>query len=409
MNNHLRSSIVVTFDRLGSGYLGPYGNTWIETPNFNQLASESCLFEFATTGSPCLQATYRTLWSGRHVLDRREVHTNDSLAAILAGRDVGTIFITDEPALREHPLARGFAETILLESQQIERSADEESQTQMARLMASALDCLASVAPPYLVWIHSRGMQGPWDAPYGLRRQFADEEDPDPPTFLDPPSRVLPDDFDPDQLLGITHAYAAQVVLADLCLGALLDALGHNGAGAPLLAVTSPRGYALGEHRAVGTAGDALYGEVLQAPLLVRLPGGEVATRRSSALVQSADLFATLRQWHGASAQSSETTFGENLLPVLHGDAELTRHAVCSAFGDERSIRTPAWFLRREGEEVQLYVKPDDRWEINEVSDRCDDVARQLLELLEAGERELTEHGRLSPRELDDALLYGFD
>jgi arylsulfatase A-like enzyme len=409
MNDLPRSSIVVTIDRLGSGYLGPYGNTWIETPNFNQLASESCLFEFATTGSPCLQATCRALWSGRHVLDPREVHTDDSLAAILAGRGVETIFITDEPALREHPLARGFAETIAVEGQRIERLADEESQTQMARLMAAALDRLASVAPPCLVWIHSRGMQGPWDAPYDLRRQFADEEDPDPPTFLDPPSRVLPDDFDPDQLLGITHAYAAQVVLADLCLGALLDAVGHEGAGSPLLAVTAPRGYALGEHRAVGAAGDALYGEVLQTPLLVRLPGGEGATRRSTALVQSADLFATLRQWHGASTQSSESTFGESLLRVLHGDAELARQVVCSAFGEERSLRTPAWFLRRAGDEVRLYVKPDDRWEINEVSDRCGDVAGRLLKLLEAGEQELAARGRLSPRELDDVLLYGFD
>jgi hypothetical protein len=94
---------------------------------------------------------------------------------------------------------------------------------------------------------------------------------------------------------------------------------------------------------------------------------------------------------------------------VLHGDAELARQVVCSAFGEERSLRTPAWFLRRAGDEVRLYVKPDDRWEINEVSDRCGDVAGRLLKLLEAGEQELAARGRLSPRELDDVLLYGFD
>ena len=71
-------------------------------------------------------------------------------------------------------------------------------------------------------------MAGPWDAPLALRQQFADEDDPEPPEFVEPPDRVLPDDFDPDELLGITHAYAGQVALVDLCLGMLLDAIDES-------------------------------------------------------------------------------------------------------------------------------------------------------------------------------------
>jgi hypothetical protein len=32
---------------------------------------------------------------------------------------------------------------------------------------------------------------------------------------------------------------------------------------------------------------------------------------------------------------------------------------------------------------TQLYVKPDDRWEANEVADRCPDVTERLLAALD--------------------------
>ncbi|MEQ8787173.1 MAG: sulfatase-like hydrolase/transferase [Pirellulaceae bacterium] len=407
--NPPRSSIVVTFDRLGSGYLGPYGNTWIETPNFNQLASESCLFEFATAQSPCLEATYGALWSGRHVLAAGETAIEHALPALLTSSGVTTSLITDEPALLAHRLAAGFSETIPLAPETLRRLADDESRTQMARLFATALDYLETDAGPRLLWIHCRGMQGGWDAPYALRNQFADEEDPNPPTFLDPPSELLPAGYDPDDLLGAMHAYAGQVVLADMCLGALLDAVRQSGGDSPLLVVAGTRGFALGEHGAVGQAGDALLGEVLQTPLLVRMPDGVGATRRSTALVQSPDLFTTLLDWHAAGAAPDDGVFGESLLPVVRGEAQFERNVVCSAYRQERSIRTPAWFLRRADQQVQLYVKPDDRWEYNEVSDRCGDVVAALLERLEACERELVEQGRISLQHLQDVLLHGYE
>jgi hypothetical protein len=62
----------------------------------------------------------------------------------------------------------------------------------------------------------------------------------------------------------------------------------------------------------------------------------------------------------------------------------------------ERMIRTPAWMLRQlpppisePGEQlptptVELYAKPDDRWEANEIADRCPEVAERLLAVLDA-------------------------
>ena len=57
-----RRAIVIVFDRLGAGYLGPYGNTWLDTPAFNQLASESMVLEHAIADSVHLATLYERLW-----------------------------------------------------------------------------------------------------------------------------------------------------------------------------------------------------------------------------------------------------------------------------------------------------------------------------------------------------------
>jgi hypothetical protein len=44
---------------------------------------------------------------------------------------------------------------------------------------------------------------------------------------------------------------------------------------------------------------------------------------------------------------------------------------------NERAFRTPAWFLRAVGD-GELYVKPDDCWEVNNVANRCLDLVEDL-------------------------------
>ena len=67
----LPSSIILVVDRLGAGFLGPYGNTWVETQSCNRLASEGLLCEFAVSDSPSLESVYRSYWTGRHAMDGR--------------------------------------------------------------------------------------------------------------------------------------------------------------------------------------------------------------------------------------------------------------------------------------------------------------------------------------------------
>ncbi len=45
-------------------------------------------------------------------------------------------------------------------------------------------------------------------------------------------------------------------------------------------------------------------------------------------------------------------------------------------------IRTRAWYLRHAGHD-ELFAKPDDRWETNEVADRGGEVPQLMVEALE--------------------------
>ena len=67
----------------------------------------------------------------------------------------------------------------------------------------------------------------------------------------------------------------------------------------------------------------------------------------------------------------------------------------CSVGAGQRSIRTPAWFLRESPAGIELYAKPDDRWEINEVAQLCAEVVEQLMGLLSQYES-LARAGQLS-------------
>jgi hypothetical protein len=85
---------------------------------------------------------------------------------------------------------------------------------------------------------------------------------------------------------------------------------------------------------------------------------------------------------------------GHSLWPLAHGQGEAVRAYACTGLrqGDEVewALRTPAWaFLLPVQPDLdgplrqpQLYVKPDDRWEVN-------DVRQHHLELVEHLEKTL--------------------
>lgn len=399
------NAIVIVVDRLGAGYLGPYGNTWIETPNSNQLAARAVLCEFALADATDLPTVYRSYWQGLHAMSpHRPV---PSLPEMAATRGIHCALVTDEPEIVELPGAASFSDRIVLTLPPVERPAAEVVQTQMAQLFAAAADWLQHAAEPFLLWIHARGMAGAWDAPVEFRNQYADEDDPLPPESVTPPVKRFGDSPDPDELLGYQHAYAGQVALWDDCLGAFLQtAQATPGWERTLLAMTSPRGYPLGEHRWVGGSGEVVYGEQVHVPCLIRLPQDRGAAVRCHGLVQPPDLCASLSDALQLAA-GDQPRWGQSLLP-LAAESLPWRDRAATTAPAVQALRTPAWMLvRGQDGRRELFAKPDDRWEANEVANRCQEAVEQLDEALDEFQRaaQSAQPAQLSP--LSDLLLEG--
>ncbi len=421
------NAVCLVIDRLHAGYVGAYGNTWIETPALDRLASRSLLLDQALVDSPDLERLYRSYWQGWHALCRQEPpESRPSLAGMLRDAGVTTALLTDEPRIARHPLAEDFEELIEIDPPWQPQTAAAIDQTHFGRCFVEMIEWLQSARGPFLLWCHLGGLGTTWDAPPQFRRAYREPGDPPPPESADVPDLVLPPDPDPDELLGIAQAYAGQVTLLDTCLGAFWDFLdGLPGGGETLLTLCSARGFPLGEHGRVGACDGALFGELLQVPWMIQFPGAAGAAVRSPALVEPADLWATLLDWWAIGEDSPRPTNlrsvpGEgqgvravtptaaSLLPLLQGNSAMFRDRLCMAGDGDRAIRTPAWFLRT-GDQPELFAKPDDRWEVNDVASLCPEVVECLQDALAQFEAALPAGRTADLPPLADVLIHGLE
>lgn len=375
-----KNVICVVVDRLHAGMVGAYGNSWIHTSALDRLAGESFLFDQACLDCPQLARLYRAYWLGMHAADAQQ-STGDatSLPRLLATAGMHTALVTDEAEVAGLPLADEFAERVFVESPG-EPSAADVSDSGLGRVFGAATDWLQSPQQPFFLWVHARGMSGPWDAPYAMRQSFADEEDPQPPTFTAVPDYWLPDQFDPDEVLGVRHAYAGQIAALDACVGAFCEQLSHTPlAATTLLTFLSARGFPLGEHRRIGPCDDALYNETAQLVWLMRFPDLRGQMGRSQALIQPPDLPGTLLDWLALDRGRLGSGDASSLLNVIDGNIESLRDRVLMISRHDRAIRTPGWYLRQPiAGAAELYSKPGDRWEVNEVAKLAGDIVGGL-------------------------------
>jgi N-sulfoglucosamine sulfohydrolase len=403
------NSVCLVVDRLHWGYLGACGNTWVPTPAFNRLAAEGFTWDGAFIESPRLDAFCHACWTGRHAM--RPAGPSDaegSLMKLLSSRGVHCRLLTDDSQVGRHPLASGFDEVVDLHLPLPQAPADTLEQTLLGRYFSQAMELLDSAPEPFLLWCHVGSLGTAWDAPRDFRQAVWDEGDPEPPDLVLPPETILPKDYDPDVLLGFTQVYAAQVGVLDACLEVILDWLAESEKGRQtLLVMASARGFPVGEHLRVGPCDHALYGELTRVPWMFRFPDLSAATDRSDALVQPSDLAPTLCDWHGVPPDCSLGATSL-LLPIREG-ADAWRQCVgILGEGDERAMVTPAWYFRQ-GSRPELFLRPDDCWNANDVADRCPEIIEAMSSALSAYHRAMESDGRVAMPPLDRRLLVGVE
>lgn len=405
-------AIVLIARGLQAGVLGCYGNWWTITPTLDTLAAEGVVFDwhFADNADP---AGARRAWrTGRYHFppegQAAHAETQADLLAVLRQQKIYTCLILDD----SHPSSSAFA----IGWDKVEHVSAAEGETPLDAVLeavGAALERLEG-QDDWLLWIELATLLPPWNVPAEFQaayfRKESDEEEPDEPEgseeieaneSLTPLTAVPTGPIDPhdDSLyLSLQASYAAAVSYVDAGIGQLLQALGGlEGGEEILLIITTDTGQNLGEHGLVGAYRPWLHDELIHLPLVLRLPGAAEAGRRVAALTQAVDLAPTLADWFKTALPDAH---GHSLLPLVRGEVESIRPYACVGLqiGEavEYALRTPEWaFLLplpsptssapKEGEgeagierAPQLYVKPDDRWEVNNVLQHHLELAEQL-------------------------------
>ncbi|MDX2038860.1 MAG: sulfatase [Isosphaeraceae bacterium] len=223
--------IVIACNSLHLGFLGAYGNSWIETPNLDRLASQSVVFDHHFAENLTTLPTRRSWWTGRYGFPDPEAgwtplrHDEVILPDLLAPCGVRSALISDNPLLREpgQGFGRGFDDVVwirghgydsfipesdrraagvrvedepglrlppeddpdhelwrtrwgcFLRNREVLRTRTEEGSC-TSRTVSAAIDWLEarrSSADPFCLWIDLFSPHGPWDPPESFRDQYA--------------------------------------------------------------------------------------------------------------------------------------------------------------------------------------------------------------------------------------------
>jgi hypothetical protein len=360
--------IVLAIDALRASAVGAYGQTTYETPTFDRLAAEGELGEWRLADAADPAALY------------------DALDAAIGRRfeSTASVLVSDDAVALRSTFAARFAQRVAIAgldpsqpAASIDGTAQAAAWSGFAEQLALAIATLERGESP-LMWLHARGLAGPWDAPEDSYASLIDDEE-DPPVepsvavprgqFVDAES---PEAF--DARFAAATRYAGQVRTLDACLGGWLELADDLLGATPwTLVVCGLRGFAMGEHGVIGVGCDRLFSESMQVPVIVSrrgagLPRDGMVRRSGLATLSSALAEATLAT------------------PLPQGAI------VLRAAGGAAMVRTEEWMLRHPGAGErhaggeplpdELYVKPDDRWECNDVASLKSAVVEELGLLL---------------------------
>lgn len=340
--NFMKIVVIEAFG-LHLGYLGCYGNDWVATPNLDRLATEGVVFDWHIVDQPDLHAT--TPWHERSVGTGRYAPPGRSTPAAL-------------------PI--------------VPRVVRCESLTTFGEDASR----IVSENDTWL-WIEGPSLLPPWRFDAELLDAYFDEDDVDEglSPWTDPPFDLV--ELNDAEVLQLQNTYAAVVTLFDAQLGGVLDRIGED----VLVCVTARSGLPLGEHGMIGAPRPLLHDELVHVPLLMRLPGRAEAGTRVAALTQHVDLAPTFLGALSRESAASGSQVGMSHWPLIRGQVDALRPFAVSFLrvGEHESwlLRTPTQALHvpiapDEHVKPQLFLKPEDRWEVNDLFQQQLETAEEL-------------------------------
>jgi arylsulfatase A-like enzyme len=409
--------LVLVVSGLRPDYLGCYGSDWVDTPELDRLAAESVVFDHHHADQPDAEGACRAWRTGCYQFPgpgEGEPIVSPAPADLLDLLREGGV-ATYLVAADRHPLPAAF-----MGGWRKIKLVASGGQAGLETLVVTAQKAIGRLATMEnaLLWVDLPTVLPPWNVPEDfLEPYFRDEQDEPEEESITPLTEPIPGWLSAQEetnRLRLQHTYAAAVSYADAAIGQILQALAEVDPEYEWqVVVTSNHGQSFGEHGLVDVHRPWLHEERLHLPLLIRLPGQAEAGRHVAAPTQPVDLPPTLLDTLGL---PSPIQHGQSLVPFCRGEPVTPRSYTCSGWrvgtAVEWSLRTPHWKVilplstdpSDPPRPVQLYVKPDDRWEVNNVVQHHLELAERLEQTLRAFVEATRQPGPLlMPRLPDEA------
>lgn len=392
-------AIMVMFDSLNRRYLPPYGNSWVEAPNFERLARHTATFDNCYCGSmPCMPAR-RELHTGRYNFLHRSWGPlepfDDSVPEILKKAGIHTHLVSDHSHYWEDGGAtyhtrystweaiRGQEgdcwkgnldssiqpETVIFDRNPMMLSFKMPMYRQDAvnrRYRAvEEQGCQTEVFDRGIEFIETNKYADNWflqiesfdpHEPFFTYEQYlekyhvsTDGKGADWPPY----DRVQEDRETIEQ---IRKQYAAMVSMCDANLGRVLDIMDRYDLWQDtMLIVNTDHGYLLGEHGWWAKNMMPCWDEIVHLPLFIWHPECRQMGIHRNSLVQTIDLPATILSWFGQSIPDDMK--GQDLKEVIAEDKQVRRYALFGYFGNQMNVTDGkyVYMMNAVNPEVQLY------------------------------------------------------
>ena len=232
----------------------------------------------------------------------------------------------------------------------------------LLELLPGVLDKLGDDAT---LWVETDRLLPPWFAPPDVLEAYCQDltedadEDAEEAEPLAPWADPTVGWFDRDDLASwelLHRSFAAAVTCFDVDVGRVFDLLTAKGWDQSARWVfTSDFGYPLGHHGLLGPHRPWLHEEFVHIPLIVRQPGGGPG-ERVWAFTQPEDVIPVSHEATPSATRTQVTSV-----------CEINGHREAALRTDTHALLLPLATDDDEPREPQLYEKPEDRWELNDV------------------------------------------
>ena len=391
---NLMQAIVVTFDQLAMRLVGCYGNEWVETPSLDRLSSTGIVFDNCFTDSLGPGAGQSWL-TGRHSL--RPGLQTAQLGHLLQKSGVTTHLIRDSTSHWNPGPAAGFQRIDLVHGRN--GLEVDPAEVPIARLIQRGRGVLqeSSGSGNQLLWLHA---PSPGLPPEGFATLYHEDFE----------ERGFPQADIPREAWGQQISVAAgSISLVDHWIGELMASVA-TAKQPTLLVMTAARGqswlddFTLAAGIQTDSPAQRLRDQEVKVPLLLWVAGDDrfkdLAGSRCDHFSQCPDLLATLMDWFNVEAPSTDTDSQSVLRAALSSHAG--RDSVYFSDEDLRfGVRTKAWscLMRLPQQapleprrvqvgdagwpsQVQLFSKPEDIWDITDLSTQWPQVCEAMLHQL---------------------------